>query len=58
MYISYSEMMLKLQNFLQKTFFFLYFRSRPKKGEGTNKRDVGSICASVTKPALKKRGKC
>ena len=38
MYISYSKMMLKLQNFLQKTSFFLYFRSRPKKGEGNKQK--------------------
>ena len=31
--LSYSKRVLKLQNFLQKTSFFLYFRRRPKNGE-------------------------
>ena len=35
-----------------KTSFFLYFRDRPKNGEG-NKGDVESICARVTKHASK-----
>ena len=33
---------------LIKTLFVLYFRDRPKNGEG-NKEDVESICARVTK---------
>ena len=31
--LSYSKRVLKLQNFLQTTSFFLYFRRRPKNGE-------------------------
>ena len=32
--LSYSKRILKLQNFLQKTSFSLYFRGRTKNGEG------------------------
>ena len=39
----------KITELLTKT-FFLYFRDRPKNGEG-NKEDVGNICARVTKYA-------
>ena len=36
--LSFSKRILKLQNFLQKTSFFLYFRGRPKNGEGSKQR--------------------
>ena len=42
----------KSAELLTKISFFLYFRDRPKNGEG-NKEDVESISASVTKHALK-----
>ena len=42
----------KITELLTKTFFFLYFRDRPKNGEG-NKEDIESICARVTKYASK-----
>ena len=42
----------KITELLTKTFFFFYFRDRPKNDEG-NKEDVGSICARVTKYASK-----
>ena len=51
--LSYSKRILKFQNYLQKTSFFLYFRRRPKNGKG----DVETICARVTKPASKKVAK-
>ena len=38
----------KITELLTKTLFFLYFRDRPKNGEG-NKEDFESICARVTK---------
>ena len=38
----------KTTKLLTKTLFFLYFRDRPKNGEG-NKEDVESICATATK---------
>ena len=40
----------KITELLTKTFFFLYFRDRPKNGEG-NKEDIESIYARVTKYA-------
>ena len=40
----------KITEPLTKTFFFLYFRDRPKNGEG-NKEDIESIYARVTKYA-------
>ena len=42
----------KITELLTKTFFFLYFRDRPKNDEG-NKEDVESIRARVTKYASK-----
>ena len=41
---------IKITELLTKAFFFLYFRDRPKNGEG-NKEDVESTCARVTKYA-------
>ena len=32
--LSYSKWILKLQNLLEKTYFFLYLRGCPKNGEG------------------------
>ena len=42
----------KITELLTKTFSFLYFRDCPKNDDG-NKKDVESICASVTKYASK-----
>ena len=36
--LSYSKRILKFQNYLQKTSFFLYFRRRPKNGKGNKQR--------------------
>ena len=36
--LSYSKRILKLQNFLQKTSFSLYFWGRPKNGERNKQR--------------------
>ena len=36
--LSYSKRILKLQNFLQKASFFLYFRGRRKNGKGNKHR--------------------
>ena len=41
-----------MKELLTKTLFFLYFRDRPRNGEGS-KGDVESICARVTKYASK-----
>ena len=42
----------KITELLTKTFFFIYFRDRPKNGEG-NKEDVERILARVTKYSSK-----
>ena len=52
--LSYSKRILKLQNFLQKTSFFLYFRDRPKNGEGNKQRRRRKYMRRVTKHASKK----
>ena len=36
--LSYSTLILKLPNFLQKTSFFLYLTGRPKNGDGNKQR--------------------
>ena len=46
----------KSAELLTKTSFFLYFRERPKNGEG-NQGDAESISAKVTKHALRKVAK-
>ena len=36
--LSYSKLILKLQNFLQKTSFFLYLTGRPKNCDGNKQK--------------------
>ena len=47
--ICYSKRILKLQNFLPKHPFFFTSETVLKIAKGTNKGDVESICAKVTK---------
>ena len=47
----------KFAELLTKTSFFFYFRDRPEMAKETNKGDVESICAKVTKHASKKVAK-
>ena len=46
-----------LKGLLTNTSFFLYFRDRPKNGEGKKKRRRKYICARVTKHTSKKVAK-
>ena len=46
-----------LKELLTNTSFFLYFRDRPKNGEGKKKRRRKYICARVTKHTSRKGAK-
>ena len=44
----------KIAELLSKISFFLYFRDRPKNGEGNKQRRRQIICATLTKHVSKK----